>query len=334
MKESEFGYSLDTARNQHSRGTVSPLSSASQYASDVSGGEVLGSYRQNSYPYASKGYYSGVSGWTGPYSEDPVDYTNYPSYQMVSPEPVQMVQTYGRYGSGKSNYVDPDAPGYSYGSFGQRPAAGNESPNFSLTGMAASLPSTSERLFSNVNRTLTGPSVYRSDGLTSQYPSRTTTSDVYSGLNTSFDAPITYANPETLPSHIPDRSPSQCDPYQPGTAGATDPVYSQNDQVFRAPEESNSGYNYGYGDRQGIRRESSSSGVGSTLSNGQIYVPEPHSHGQPPSQAYMVSSSAVSHAREVDRVVGATSGSGGGSSRSNLRSGSHHQSISGLRSGG
>jgi len=175
-------------------------------------------YRQGAYPYSSKGYYPAIPGWTSAYTDDgSVDYSlNYSPYQMVSSEPASLVPAYSQYGGRKSVYVDPEASSYSYSNLVHRAAVNNDTQGFSLSSMAASLPSTSDRilssdrLHSSVNRTLTSSSNYRADGLTAHYsnssgnngnntgsgstkaPPANSMSDVaYSNLHPSFESPYT-----------------------------------------------------------------------------------------------------------------------------------------------
>ncbi|CAJ2502161.1 Uu.00g095550.m01.CDS01 [Anthostomella pinea] len=312
---SDYGYNLDAARTyaNQTRGAVSPLNPLSHYAADLPPGDVLSSYRQSPYPYSSKNYYSTMAGWQGAYPDDGVDYgLNYPSYQMLNQDSAPLVQGYGRYGSSKPVYVDSESPSYSYGSLVHRPAVNSDSQGFSLSSMAASLPSasdrviSSDRLHSEVNRTLTGSSMYRADGLLTHYggtkPSPTSTIPEvgYNNPGTTFESP--YSASSTLPSGITQRTASQADTaaYQASAGAAADTVYPSGDQTLRPAEDANAGLSYVYSDskldntRRGSRSRSGA-GAGSVLSNGHVYVPESH-HTHAPPQSYVVPSSSASQA--------------------------------------
>lgn len=270
-------------------------------------------YRQGSYAYGgNKGYYTGVSGWTSTYPDDGVEYVNYPPYPIMNQDPVHMMQGYGRYGSSKSVYVDPESSGYSYGNLVHRPAGSSDSPNFSLSGMADSLPSTSsarvvpsDRLLPQVTRTLAHSSSYRTDGLPEQqqYSSKSTTSshhssssntlsDGYGSMSSNFESPVSYNATGTVPSNnnaISHRSASQSDStsyQQPSTTITTtstssataDTMYHNNDpSPLRPTDDPGTSVSYIYSNRDSVRRDSHSSGGGaSTLSNGHLYVPGSH----------------------------------------------------------
>ncbi|KAI1501334.1 hypothetical protein F5X99DRAFT_418565 [Biscogniauxia marginata] len=349
---SDYGYNLDAARTyaNHPRGTASPLNPSAMYTAQMPPTDVLAPYRQNPYQYGGKGYYSTMSGWTGAYPDEEVDYgLNYPSYPMLNQDPAHMVQGYGRYGSGKSVYIDPHASSYSYGSLAHRPAAAaaaavnNESQGFSLSSMAASLPTTSDRmvpsdrLHSQVNRTLTGSSNYRTDGLPSHYPSAktappSTVSDVgYSGIHSNFEPPYTASS--TLTSNISHRPASNTDgnAYPPSANTGTDAaVYTAGEQSLRPAEDSGSSLSYIYSDTklERSRRGSHSSGGASSapvLSNGHVYVPESSHHPHVSSQSYVVPGGPPSQGSRGD---GATASAGGSSGSSSSSSGPSHMQPS------
>ncbi|KAH9907073.1 hypothetical protein F4778DRAFT_800989 [Xylariomycetidae sp. FL2044] len=319
----DYGYSLDAARgfsSNHRGSSVTPMNHVSSYATEMPAGDVLAaSYRSNNpYSYShsssSKSYYPAVSGWTGTYPDDgSADYgMNYPGYPIMNQDPSShLVQGYGRYGSGKSAvYVDAaEASSYSYGNLVHRPAAvSGDSQGFAMSGMAASLPPSSERMVSSdrllphVNRTLTGSSsAYRTDGLASYAGSKTSPSSaisevgygsMHSGFEASYPAPAS-----TLPSSISHRSASHGDSssssggggayHVRASHGGTEGLYGSGDQSLPAAEDSTAGMSYIYGDSKLDGSSSSSSrrdahsGSGasaSVLSNGHVYVPESH-HG-------------------------------------------------------
>ncbi|RYP79544.1 hypothetical protein DL769_002908 [Monosporascus sp. CRB-8-3] len=347
LKEQEFGYNIDASRTFQARATVSPLNT--HYPGEMPAGDVM-AYRQGSYPYASKSYYSGVSGWTSTYPEDGVEYVNYPPYQMMGQDTVHMMQSYGRYGPSKSVYVDPETSAYSYGNLVHRPAVSSDSPNFSLSGMADSLPNPSsarvvpsDRLLPQVTRAMTNSS-YRTDDLPAQYPSKTTAShasspstvsDAYDALNASFDSPVSYTATGTMPSSISHRAASQSDStsYQPNASSAADTIYSTSDQSLRPTDETGAGLSYIYSDRDSGRRDPQSSGGASTLSNGHVYVPESHHHTHASAQGYVVSGASVSQGAVVEGATTAVTRSGH-SGITRLHSESHRRSAGSLRGGG
>ncbi|KAI1767143.1 hypothetical protein GGR53DRAFT_527346 [Hypoxylon sp. FL1150] len=344
---SDFAYNLDAARpySNQARVTVSPLSSISQYATDT--GDVISPYRQNQYSYGGKGFLSPVPGFA--YQDDGVDYGINYSQPMLGHDQTYMLGSYARY-SAKAMSVSPEAAYYAYGDLVRRPAVTSESPTgFSLSGMAASLPSdtdrvdTAERLLPQVNRTLTGgSSSYRADGLPSYSSAKTspTTSmpEVgYPGMSSSYDSP--YSAPITLPSSIPHRSSSQHDgsSFQSSSSSGSDPLYSSTDSSLRSADDSNSGLSYIYSDKlEGARREPQSNGgtnSESVLPNGHIYVPDSHTHGPPPSssQSYGSSQGSVSSAVGVDGSATSSRGSrSSGSSHMHSTDG-HRRSAGNLR---
>ncbi|KAK7741963.1 hypothetical protein SLS62_010828 [Diatrype stigma] len=364
LKDQDFPYNIDASRAFSARATVSPLHSVSQYPAELPAGDML-AYRQGSYAYGNKGYYSGVSGWTSANPpEDGVEYVGYHPYQMMSQDAsFHMMQSYGRYGSSKSVYVDPEASGYSYGPLVHRPAV-NDSPNFSLSGMADSLPSTSsaravpsDRLLPQVTRTLASPS-YRTDGLPELYSSKpsaphasSSTTDAYGSLNSSFESSGSYAATGTVPSSIPHRSASQSDTttaYQSSSTSSADTLYHTGDQSLRPTDDSGTSLGYIYNDRDSARRDSHSSATlspTSTLSNGHVYVPGSHHHGHThghghthahaSAQGYVVSgSSAASQGAAIDGATTAVTRSGHHHGGSHLHTESHRRSAGSLRGGG
>lgn len=324
----DYGYNVEAARAYHARGAVYPSSTMPQYSGDMSTGDMM-SYRQGTYPYggSTKGYYSGWG--AGTYSEDGVDYGLNYQYPHLSQDPVHMVPGY-RYGSSSktSVYVDPEHPTYSYGNLVHRPAVSNDLPNFSLSGMAASLP-TAERV-STASRTLSSSSAYRTDGLpgiyTSSKASASQSSDVgYGNLSSSYDA--AYNTTATLPSSVSARS-SQSDAtgtYQSASSASGDGLYASDGSSYRGAHEADG---YVYSDRfDSSRRDSQSSGgagAGSVLSNGHVYVPESQAHSS--SHSYSVASS---HAGGPEGATTAT-GSKRGSSATSQTAG-HRRSAGKVR---
>ncbi|KAI1747803.1 hypothetical protein F4782DRAFT_535078 [Xylaria castorea] len=355
---SEYTYNIDAARAYgNPRGTaVSPMSPLPQYAHEIAG-DGLTAYRQSPYPYTSKGYYSNMSGWAGTYQDDGnVDYSLSYSYPMINQEPAPpLVSGYptSPYNTRKSVYVDPTetTPSYSYGSLVHRPAAvvgssssSNDAQGFSLSGMAASLPSASDRLHSSVNRTLTSSSSsnYRADGGGGGIPAYPqngkTAADVvaYSTLQPSYEPP--YSTTTTaLASAIAHRATAHADAaYPPASAAAEQHLYasSSSDPSIRS-EDPSAGLSYVYSDTttsNARRRDSHSTtatggGGGSLLSNGHVYVPESH-HA-----TYVVPTSASS--RNIEGAASSSgSGSGSGSSSSSTGGSQRHREDAHRRSAG
>ncbi|KAK8099678.1 uncharacterized protein PG998_012919 [Apiospora kogelbergensis] len=168
----DYGYNVETARAYHARSSGGALSPLSTYGAVMS----ADAYRQNAYPgYATSGkaggaYYSTWTGAGGAYPDDGVsaaDYGlgGYPGYPTTlgQGDPVEQLYRYNTSSSSSkaaaaSVYVDPAeaaaASTYPYGSLVHRPAAAvnsssSELPNFSLSSMAASLPSSSQNSHSS-----------------------------------------------------------------------------------------------------------------------------------------------------------------------------------------
>ncbi|KAI8948836.1 hypothetical protein F4801DRAFT_581007 [Xylaria longipes] len=326
---SEYTYNIDAARAYgNPRGAaVSPMSPVPQYAHEITG-DGLTAYRQSPYPsYTSKGYYPNMAGWAGTYQDDgSVDYgLGYSSYPIINQEPAPaLVSGYATtpYSTRKSVYVEPaeTTPPYSYGSLVHRPAAvvgsSNDAQGFSLSSMAASLPSASDRLHSSVNRTLTSssPSSYRADGLPTYQNGKTTADVAYSTLQPSFEPPYSTTT-------IAHRATAHADAvYPPASASAAAAAEQQlyasaSDQSIRS-EDPSAGLSYVYGDTHSNprRRDSHShshsataAGTGSLLSNGHVYVPESHH-----AAAYVVPPSAPP-ARSIDGASSSSSSSGNAS---------------------
>lgn len=334
---SDFGYNVEAARAYHARGPASPHSGVPHYAADIATSDMI-TYRQSTYPYSSKSYYSAVSGWgSGTYGED--DYgLNYSSYPHMSQEPVHMVPAYRYTSSSKTPavYVDPESPTYSYGNLVHRPATGHDPPALSLSGMAAPLP-TPDRLPTS-NRTLPSTPTYRTDGLPGQYSSGKASvshsSDVgYAGPNSSFDSSVGYGAAATLSSSVSSRSGhSDASAYQSASGTTEDGVYCSDPASYRTVHGSDS---YIYSGRlDSGRRESHPSGganSGSVLSNGQVYVPDTQSHA--PAHSYSVSAAAACAASQPGGVEVAmtAAGTGGGSVTSRAHAAEHRRSAGSLR---
>ncbi|KAI1294358.1 hypothetical protein F5Y03DRAFT_410880 [Xylaria venustula] len=331
FKDTDYTYNLEAARAyaHQSQGAVSPLTSLPQYAHDIATGEGLAAYRQSPYPYSSnsgsKGYYPAIPGWTNTYADDGtsnVDYgLNYSSYQIINQDPPSLMPAgYSQYSTRKPVYVDPEASSYSYGSLVHRPAV-SDSQAFSVSSMAASLPSPSDKLHS---RAPASSSSYRTEGLPAQYAANTKTSSAatipevaYSNLQPTYEAPYSTT----------------------GTTTTTDHLYTSTaDPNLRNPEDASRNLGYIYGGENnnklggGSRRDSHSSAsqmssAGSLLSNGHVYVPESHS-AHPTPHPYVVSSPASSRGVVAEGRIGGGSGSGSGSGSS---AASSHRAADGQR---
>ncbi|KAI0480001.1 hypothetical protein F4859DRAFT_456212 [Xylaria cf. heliscus] len=363
---SEYTYNIDAARAYgNPRGAaVSPMSPLPQYAQEMTG-DGLTAYRQSTYPYTtSKGYYPNMSGWANTYQDDGgVDYSlNYSPYPIITQEPAPpLVSGYATatpYNTRKSVYVDPSetTPPYSYGNLVHRPAAvvgssNSDTQGFSLSSMAASLPSASDRLHSSVNRTLTSSSssTYRADGLPAYQNGKAATDVAYSALQPAFEPPYSTTTANALASAIAHRATAHADAaYPPATATADQQLYAP-PSGDRADELS-----YVYSDAHSNARRrgdshshshshsTSAAAAGSLLSNGHVYVPESHH------TAYVVPPSAPSApSRSIDAASSSsssgsassssttTSGGGGstGASQQRHRDDAHRRSAGSLRGG-
>ncbi|KAK5634318.1 hypothetical protein RRF57_010032 [Xylaria bambusicola] len=350
LKDSDYTYNLEAARLAHQgAGAVSPLTSLPQYTHDVVTGDGLTPYRQSPYPYSSNGstrnYYStsAMPGWSSTYADDStsnVEYSYYSSYPLMSQEPTSLVPGYNQYSARRPVYADPETAPYPYANLAHRPTVGSDSQGFSLSSIAASLPSASDRIHSNVNRTLTSSSSYRTDGLPAQYASTKISSapDIaYSNLQPAFESP--YPSTSTLASPITHHRPSShAEVAYPSTAAAAtaDQLYSSGD---RAAEDTASatGLGYIYGDNNKINGSSSQrdtshhssrdmSGAGSLLANGHVYVPESHS-AHPTPHPYVVPSTSSNRAT----IDTSSSNASAAASRSGSNSGSAHRSSDSQR---
>ncbi|KAK8024589.1 hypothetical protein PG993_012655 [Apiospora rasikravindrae] len=307
----DYGYNVETARAYHARssgGSLSPLAAFNAVAAMADGGVAGAAYRQTSYPgYATaggKGYYS-TAAWTGgTYPDDGgvAEYGlgGYPTYPttaaQLGQDPAEQLYRYGSSASSKaaaaaaaagSVYVDPvdaaAASTYPYGT-----VSSSELPNFSLSSMAASLPSSqnsngssaSDRL-PNPHRTLSSSSsvsAYRAaDGLPassgSPYSSKTSTStgDVSTYGGDFGDSPASYSTGTSSSATLSGRSMST----QYSTAATAAAEYGAADHA---------GGSYIYTDNKvstGSPLTSPSrrgSHAAAALANGHDYVPVSHSH--------------------------------------------------------
>lgn len=130
LKNEQFSYSLDVARNFQARGSSvvpsipnTPLASSYPEAMHIPAGEAL-SYRSGS-AYAYSGKYYPVSGWSNGYVDDSnIEYSVYPqTYQPVQQDPAYMVgyrmgasppSSTKPSGGSTPLYVEPDSAAYGY----------------------------------------------------------------------------------------------------------------------------------------------------------------------------------------------------------------------------
>lgn len=343
---------------------MSPLP---QYGHDIVNGDGLASYRPSPYPYgSSKGYYPNMSGWGSTYPDDSgVDYgLNYSSLQIINQDGAPMVSGYSPYSSRKSVYVDPETQTYPYGNIIHRSSVSNDGQGFSLSSMAASLPSPSDRLQSSVNRTLTSASNYRGDGLPLPYahgktPSANGMPEVaYGQLQPAFESPYSTTT-GALASAIAHRATAHADATYPttGTTTAEQHLYPPTDPAIRSTEDATAALSYVYSDNKhsGSRRDSHSGGngggggggggggvgAGPILSNGHIYVPEshtahpaPHAYAPPGSQGRTLdedTSSGVAGGSNANNSSNSGSGTGNSGSSSHAGGSSQRQHSDGHR---
>lgn len=333
----DYGYNVETARAYHARSSGGGLSPLAAYNAMADAGAAA-AYRQNSYPgYAGgKGYYS--TAWTGAggYPDDggvaaAAEYGlgGYPPYTttaQLGQDPAEQLYRYGSSNSSKaavaagSVYVDPAeaaaASTYPYGSLVHRPAgaavtvgaavSSSDLPNFSLSSMAASLPTSSQNSASsntsdrlpNPHRTLSSSSsvsAYRSaDGLSSGSPyaskasTAATAADV-GGYGDFGESPGSYSTAASSTATLSGRSMSAQYP-APATAeyGAADHhggSYIYESKVPTSPPLASPS-------RRGSHHQAA------TLANGHDYVPvSSHGHGQalPQHPSYAGGGGSTSH---------------------------------------
>ncbi|SPO06677.1 uncharacterized protein DNG_09369 [Cephalotrichum gorgonifer] len=323
----EFTYDLQSARTYQARGAMASMGPVpNQFPAEgipaMASGEMLGPYRHgagSAYPYAAaaKGYYGpAVSAWPHGYAEDGVDYglqlgttTKYEG--GTSPATyLSMEHSYGFAGSATTGLVHRAAPA---------PAplitAAAEIPNFSLSTVAASLPTQLHGGLSSKDRLLPGPSSrtlpssapYRGDYQTmTKLSSRTHGSPSVSAIADvaaygSFDGAYSAQQQAVaLPSHgsttsssSPSSSRGGADAYSPtGRPGsdmystasgrASDVYSSASDSIFSAAEtslrnqSSESELGYQYSNsRRDMGDDGGGGGASGQLANGHVYTSLP-----------------------------------------------------------
>ena len=351
---------------------MSPLASIPQYAHDVGAADGLTPYRQSPYPYSngSTRYSystSAMPAWSSTYTDESTsngDYGGYYTYPVMSQEPSSIVPGYSQYNTRRPVYADPEAAAsaYSYANITHRPAVSSDSQTFGMSNMAASLPRASD-----IHRTLTSPTSYRTDALPAQYATTnsktssavaTTLPDIaYSTLQPAFETPYSTTSALTA-SPISHRPSSHADGVIYGTssgATATDhQLYTSGDQGVNSHVRSAEDYIYGDNATNstttnnnnnnkivggGSRRESShhnnssSAGVNPrpVLANGHVYVPESHS-AHPTPHPYIISSSTsstvTSHSHSRSGAAGDSATTSGGRGSGSGSSGNNGSSSS------
>ncbi|KAL7796121.1 hypothetical protein V8C37DRAFT_414414 [Trichoderma ceciliae] len=228
LKNEQYSYSLDVARNFQARGSsivppipTTPLPSSYPETMHMPSGEAL-SYRNGSaYAYGSK-YYP-VSGWSNGYVDDSnIEYSVYPqSYQPVQQDATYMVgyrmgtsppSSAKPSGGSTPLYVESDTAAYGYptghaaaatttANMVHRPAPGTDAnTNFAFQGIASGLSNpmgASERLLPTPpTRSLTSAPQhhpYRAESISSAY-SKTSQSSTGSSSPAALSEPATTYN--------------------------------------------------------------------------------------------------------------------------------------------
>ncbi|KAK0717397.1 hypothetical protein B0T26DRAFT_854382 [Lasiosphaeria miniovina] len=333
----EFSYSVGDARAYASRAPMNHSHGHGHglggYTADVAAGlssnDVLASYRPGSaYPYAaaSKPYYPAVTTYGSPYGDD-FDYAMGMPPQSVLGHDAASIMHSQWPSPPRSNkppaysnlYADPDSPyGYSSASLVQRPVStvSADSPNFSFSSVAASLPSatSADRLLpypasgrpplalpaglsSGLPYPVTAKTGVLSAGAPAVAPSTSSLADVASAATyaTGFDGSSglhyqtqtqtqtqsqTQAASNTLGGHQ-QTAPSSRTNSDAFTSGA-ETIFGEHERSLQSqgPAFDLSAYT------SEPRRDSvgsTSHGGGATLSNGQTYVPSEATHETHPS---------------------------------------------------
>ncbi|KAK3365492.1 hypothetical protein B0T24DRAFT_651673 [Lasiosphaeria ovina] len=323
----EFSYSIGDARAYASRAPMSH--GLGGYTADVAAGlssnDVLASYRPGSaysYAAASKPYYPAMTAYSSPYGDD-FDYAmGMPPQSVLGHDAASIMHSQWPSPS-RSNkppaysnlYADPDSPyGYSSASLVQRPVStvSADSPNFSFSSVAASLPSAT-----SADRLLPYPASGRppsalpsglpypypvtvktgvsSAGAPAVAPSTSSLADAASAATyaTGFDG----SSGLQYQTHTQTQSQTQAASNTLGSHQQTAPSSRTNSDAFTSGAETIFGEHERSLQSQGPafdlsaytsepRRDSvgsTSHGGGATLSNGQTYVPSEATHETHPS---------------------------------------------------
>lgn len=328
--DADFGYNLDSARVHAQRSTSAPEASSPYTAHEVGpvSGDMMPSYRGASgsqYPYASsnKSYYPSMAVWSNNYTDEPtVDYSGLGcnAYGMYSQE-ASSLMPYPSWGprkpatlpSSSNIYMDAADTSYTYGTAApnmmpqQRPAASSESQSFSVSSIAANLPSSgNERLLPTPNssaRSVSGSAGpgYRTDGLPSLYSksSISSTSSIAASpvstvttetAATTYDgvplAPYTATGSTTsvLPYHKPPQRETGSAVGYSGLSTLSDAIFSEHQRSIGSQGSGVDLTSYTYGSDAGssssvLRRSSADySRAGSTIGSNSRYTPHTSSH--------------------------------------------------------
>ncbi|ROT37500.1 hypothetical protein SODALDRAFT_198664 [Sodiomyces alkalinus F11] len=324
-----FGYDMDSARVFQARGSIaSPFSP--HYPPEMT--DSLSRYHPPSsgYQYPSR-YYSGVPSWPPAYGEDGVDYASfgYPhAYYGNDPTYLYRMASNAKAVSANGMYTGTD-PTYNCV---HRPPVSAETANFSLSTVAASLPSTiatnDKLLPTPVNRAVAshrgdyGSPKPSPEDSTQGSPSTAVTE--MPGNYTGYDGPSvsTYHSSSGIPSSHRLSTSTSCgtDVYPSSSSGSS--LFSESESGLRN-QSSNSDLSYKYADSS--RRGSGTS----TLSNGYPYmIPQlpsssaplhshhhvDHTHGVSAAAAYMMPGGGPTNTgatATTAEMSGATTGIGG-----------------------
>ncbi|SPQ20784.1 604209c1-e117-43f5-bd0c-95c8b4518ad5 [Thermothielavioides terrestris] len=252
---SDFGYSVGDARVYASR---TPVGGGIPYSHDSSlptlgSNDVLGSFRSSSayaYTPATKAYYPAMHAYGTPYPDEFEFGLGVSSPSVMHQEPVGMLPGQWSSGAGtrpaakpssfSSIYLDTDGPYSSYHGAGllHRPphSVSADSPNFSFSGVAASLPMSStpgpERLLPNPaarSSSLPYPATLKSSA-SSTTSAASTLADVataasYAGGFNTPGLPYSSTTSSSLSSHHSSSSRSNSDTYS-----AHDGIFSEQER--------------------------------------------------------------------------------------------------------
>ncbi|KAK3934604.1 hypothetical protein QBC46DRAFT_426581 [Diplogelasinospora grovesii] len=324
--EQSYMYNLDDARTYASRASTASTASL-QYAQEMPGlgsSDVLSPYRGGStYSYtpapASKPYYPAMSSYGSPYAAE-FDYgLDCAPQPVMSHDQVHMLTGGWSRGKHSTYYVEPDSScGYAANTTtlvhraATHPISAADSPNFSFSSVAASLPSSTPSSMSD--RLLPNPAVRSSampypgsvkTTVTSTATSAPTVSSLAdvataavatyasSGFDASGLAYASHAGPtlsghnsgshhSSHHQHTPSSSRANSDTPSYTTAGSAESIFGEHERSLQSQGPAfELGDTYRYTMAAPRRESVGSSGghtTGATLSNGQAYVPSESAH--------------------------------------------------------
>ncbi|KAM0326122.1 hypothetical protein ACHAQA_006715 [Verticillium albo-atrum] len=289
-----FGYDMDTARTYQVRGGM-PSPFSPHYPPELAEGLVR--YAPAPAAYNAPGrYHQTLPSWGAGYCDETPDYSNLgyqqPYYNQEQAYVYRMACAAGRSEANSVMYGD-GSPNYNYTH--RPPVSSSDSPNFSLTSVATSLPSSNDRLLPTpVNRTLasSGAPVYRAEesspyNFKPQNAATTLPSPVVSpseasgGYLSCENSPAPGFPPSSGVSSINGSGSSSSDSRMSmsthcGTDGSSNSSSIFSASGMRTPS-SSSDLSYDYGDPTRKR-------AGTPLSNGQMYKVPHHPPPSVPSQ--------------------------------------------------